>query len=267
MYYIMGEPHGHAKAYFAMKEKIALQTEDKLYVLGDVLGGNSEHPEACLEILEDIMQHDNIQLILGDFEYEYIMATLHIDEDAQEKWRKAVEKHAGGKAFLEYMETMAEGEKKRYINYLTGCDVTEFLEVGGRQFYLVHGAPVACNNDDEVAWQEKALKAVIEPGEDYRKSVLNDPHLKLFKGTNLDNLFVVCGHRVTSDIEYAYSFSFEEFTGNPNKEYCKALVHENVIALHCGCQAQEGDFDLKPTLACMAIGDTKFRIMHLGDLN
>lgn len=266
MYYIMGEPHGNAKTYFALKDQIEFSKKDEMYILGDVLGGNSKHPEECIKILEDIMQHDNIHLLLGDFEYSYVMSDVNYDEREKEKWRNRVREHVGGAQFLAYMDKMTEQERKRYVSYLIECNMTKLLEIEGRQFYLVHGAPVVCEKNGVIEWQEKVTRSHVIIGRDYRKEVLSDPDVKQCKKNELENLFIVCGHAIASTITQAYCVEYAKYMDEDHSEYCRVFFQDNIIAIHCGCQADKNDFVLKPTLACMKITATGCNIKYANNL-
>ena len=60
MNYFVSCIYGDYDKYFQIKKKINLKSKDKLWILGDVLDGNDEDPESCIEILNDIIENENI---------------------------------------------------------------------------------------------------------------------------------------------------------------------------------------------------------------
>lgn len=56
-----------------MIDRLNIKNNDELYILGDIFDGNSQNPKACIDILADIMAHENYHLILGDHEYVHII--------------------------------------------------------------------------------------------------------------------------------------------------------------------------------------------------
>ena len=69
MIYILSDIHGQYERYKAILEKIDLQDEDALYVLGDVI----DRGPASLQILFDIMERPNAHMFLGN--HEHMMLT------------------------------------------------------------------------------------------------------------------------------------------------------------------------------------------------
>ena len=85
MNYFMTDIHGASKAYFEMIDKLNIKNNDELYILGDIFDGNSQNSKACIDILADIMAHENYHLILGDHEYVHIMDEMSKQEKAVQK--------------------------------------------------------------------------------------------------------------------------------------------------------------------------------------
>ena len=87
MYYFMSDIHGNARAYFALKAKIDFNSNDKLYILGNIFDGNSEHPEHCLAILDDnTLPHPPLEVFFtADEEIELAKRMVDGDEDAKKR--------------------------------------------------------------------------------------------------------------------------------------------------------------------------------------
>ena len=65
MIYVMSDLHGDYKKYLQMIEKIKLNNDDLLYILGDVI----DRGDDGLKILFDMMKRPNIIPLLGNHEY------------------------------------------------------------------------------------------------------------------------------------------------------------------------------------------------------
>ena len=66
----MGDIHGDIQRYNSIMTKINLKSEDKLYVLGDVI---DDMPYG-IEILLELMQMKNVTVLLGNHEYMMLNA-------------------------------------------------------------------------------------------------------------------------------------------------------------------------------------------------
>ena len=64
MIYVMSDIHGNKRRFESILEQIALQAEDTLYILGDII---DRHPDG-IELLQRIMDMPNVQMLLGNHE-------------------------------------------------------------------------------------------------------------------------------------------------------------------------------------------------------
>ena len=107
MIYVMSDIHGNKRRFDSIMKQINLQTEDTLYVLGDVV---DRHPHGG-RILRQLMKMPNVQLILGNHEYMMLDA---LDRPFNEKdWHQ-------------------EDEHRRYINLLP-----DSLKYESRAFFII----------------------------------------------------------------------------------------------------------------------------------
>ena len=60
--YVMSDLHGNFCAYQKMLEKIELTSEDKLYILGDILD-RGPNP---IKIILDLMNRPNVEILAGN---------------------------------------------------------------------------------------------------------------------------------------------------------------------------------------------------------
>lgn len=251
MLYIMAELHGNARAYFRMKDKIEFDNHDILYILGDILGGNSKNPKECLNILDDVMRNDNITLVLGDIEYVFIMYSLEHKYTEKERQKKYIQGFDGGDAFLQHMDKISARDKKKYVDYLIGCEVAEIVSVGKRYFYLVHAAPSMCKKENEILWQSQVVKNEIVMGKDYWEEVLSDPKMSEAKKREWDNFIVICGHVPAWHLAKEDVAEYDNYLKSGKNGYQKIYQKGKNINIHCGCQRDEYSATLTPTLACL----------------
>ena len=80
MIYVMSDLHGMVDKYKMMLEKLNLQPEDALFVLGDVI----DKGEDGIKILADMRYRPNIYPVLGEHEY-FAKNLLPVFEDADSK--------------------------------------------------------------------------------------------------------------------------------------------------------------------------------------
>ena len=80
MIYVMSDLHGMVDKYKMMLEKLNLQPEDALFVLGDVI----DKGEDGIKILADMRYRPNIYPVLGEHEY-FAKKLLPVFEDADSK--------------------------------------------------------------------------------------------------------------------------------------------------------------------------------------
>ena len=69
MTYVMSDIHGCYDKYVEMLAKIEFSTEDRLYILGDVVDRGSNG----MKVLLDIAKHNNIILFMGNHDQEALL--------------------------------------------------------------------------------------------------------------------------------------------------------------------------------------------------
>ena len=62
MVYVLSDIHGNERRFNSILEQINLQSDDILYILGDVV---DRHPEG-IRILRKIMKMPNVKMLLGN---------------------------------------------------------------------------------------------------------------------------------------------------------------------------------------------------------
>lgn len=213
MNYFTAGIYGDIKRYRKIKETLLKKEEDNLWILGDVMDGNSKNPEACFEILSDIFSSKNIHLILGDHDYLYtlyIMALLNEDLDESEYFKNELERlEISTKPLLDHISKGYDREKlKRIAKGLSDCDATDLVQIGDVWFYLCHGAPALCprseSPEDYFIWQNNVVFGALDMERGYVKEIFSDPNiqdkLSMLKNTSPGKIVIICGGAFVSNL-------------------------------------------------------------------
>lgn len=88
MTYVLSDIHGNLQRFKSIMAQINLQTNDTLYVLGDVI----DRYAGGIKILRQIMRMPNAKMLIGNHEYMMLNAIGHCKDAAEEKentnWRE-----------------------------------------------------------------------------------------------------------------------------------------------------------------------------------
>ena len=143
-HYLMSDLHGEADRFHAMLEKIRFSDEDTMYIIGDVI---DRGPDG-IKLLQEIMHTPNMVMLLGNHEYMMLRALGYpydpydptselIREDATEHWYRN-----GGKVTHDHWKRIRKSLRKEIIQYLLDLPLNIDVEVNGKPYKLVHGAPM-----------------------------------------------------------------------------------------------------------------------------
>lgn len=144
MIYVASDIHGNMAAFRSLMGKINLQSEDTLYVLGDVI---DRHPGG-LAILNVLMSMPNAKMLLGNHEQ---MALDSLDPPAfTEKAELDIDRlienvelwYQNGGAVTHWgLKNMPKDARKALFAYLRSLPYSYTVEVNGQIYKLVHAAP------------------------------------------------------------------------------------------------------------------------------
>lgn len=234
MVYLTSDLHGAYQAYLKCKELVDFSNNDELYILGDILDGNTARPGNCFKILEDVMQHDNIHLILGDREYYHVAYHYSQDEFFQNQLRDG---RMEENALLQYISShLSKQQKDRYFQYLGDQEVSALVEQNGIYFYLVHGAPCVYEGNDG-DWEFDQVSSLVDFDSDYMEAIRTDPIITCPSDMTEKNTYVVCGHvpsrYVYDSIPTLKLATYGEETRGALKQRIIRKSHR--ILLDCGC--------------------------------
>lgn len=136
MHYVMADIHGEYDRYIAMLKRIAFSDQDTLYIIGDVIDRNP----CGVDILVDIMSRKNCIMLKGNHE-EMCLGTL--GPNSVFGYRTMWQQNGGRSTRHELLYCRTREERMAIIKFLDSLPEHLEVEVNGRTFYLVHGAPIS----------------------------------------------------------------------------------------------------------------------------
>ncbi|HBF1809605.1 TPA: serine/threonine protein phosphatase [Clostridioides difficile] len=198
----MSDLHGMYDKFISMLEQINFNSNDHLYILGDVL----DRGDKSLEIIDYIRNHKNITLLKGNHELMF-----------QESWRDTNNRYlwfynGGDDTFYKLKNKKFEYEESFY-KYIKNLPYLEIID----NFILVHAGLYLPNN-----YENLSIEQIIELQEDicvWDKTILNtNKHIKGYT--------IIIGHTPTQNI----------------KDYEKAEIYkqEGIIDIDCGACFDNG---------------------------
>ncbi len=213
--YVLSDIHGCYGKYLMMLKKINFGPEDTLYFLGDAMDRGPDGVKVTL----DIMSRPNVHSILGNHEAMALDA-LPVFETLKDIYKGRAEETAcvtpddvykvnhwydngclpTRKAFMR----LPKSERKRVFDYMKSLPLYREIEVGGREFILVHGGLKDFSPD--------------RPIEDYSPHDLVWERPKTYT-KYFDDKTVIVGHTPT------------RLLGTPGKIY----HGDGFIDIDCGC--------------------------------
>lgn len=138
MIYVLSDIHGNERRFQSILNQIALQPEDTLYVLGDVV---DRHPGG-IRILRRIMAMPNAKMLLGNHEYMMLRALgCPYDDFVDDGGALAHWYRNGGKVTHDHLKRIRKSLRQEIVDFLHGLPRNIDVEVNGTTYKLVHGGP------------------------------------------------------------------------------------------------------------------------------
>lgn len=139
MIYVLSDIHGNERRFCSILRQISLREEDTLYVLGDVI---DRYPGG-IRILRKIMAMPNAKMLLGNHEYMMLRALgFPRDDNRDDGGAMAHWYRNGGKVTHDYFKHLRKSLRREIIEYLLSVAVNVDITVKGKNYKLVHAAPV-----------------------------------------------------------------------------------------------------------------------------
>ena len=171
MIYVLSDIHGHKDNFDSILGQINLQTEDSLYILGDVI---DRYPYG-IQLLQQIMEIPNAHMLLGNHEW-MMMKALGIryhglgdldgtdriyqsHESAEELFSHWYEN--AGEVTHEAWKKLSGKEQEKLGRFLSALPLNYDVSVGGKDFKLVHAAPVGLYRELPDSPYENAVEFAV----------------------------------------------------------------------------------------------------------
>lgn len=232
MIYVISDIHGNMRRFNSILKQIDLQSEDTLYVLGDVI---DRHPDG-IKILRKLMAMPNVKMLLGNHEYMMMqaldIATGFGDGDPQyylDLWYRN-----GGGVTHYYWKHIRKTTRKEIADYLNSLPINIDVLLNGVHYKLAHAA---AEDTYEDAWNKHRYQNSMEYAVWYR------PWLEQFQQATYTLIF---GHTTTKHFQHGYPMRIFKDCG--------------VIGIDCGSGYPDdpGSPYLKQgRLACLRLDDMK----------
>lgn len=217
--YVIADIHGEYDFFMKMLEKLNLQEQDHLYILGDVL----DRGPAPLKTLLKIMDMPNVTCMLGNHELMAVQCLEFLNREITEKTLAELDldflegilvwaRYNGGQMTMNEFMGLEPETRQKIIDFIKELTVYQELTVGGEDYLLVHAGLGHFRPDKDL--DDYTLEELVWERPDYNK--------KYFR-----KKYVVTGHTPTQTIE-----------DNPRPGYI--FRKNNHIVIDCGCHWDDG---------------------------
>ncbi len=143
MIYVVADVHGNTRRFDSIMKKIDLRPEDTLYVLGDMI---DRYPDG-IRLLNRVRAMPNAKLLLGNHEHMMLQCLAReFDEndpasmELKEKYFRRWYRNGGGVTHA-YLKHISKQKRRELFDYLETLPTEYDVELNGKRYKLVHGAP------------------------------------------------------------------------------------------------------------------------------
>lgn len=225
MNYVMSDIHGNSERFGNVIQKINLQPDDTLYILGDII---DRYPDG-IRLLRKIMKMSNAKMLLGNHEH-MMMDALANPLDCADEWSREYERSSmmrlwysnGGEVTHRYLKHIRKELRQEVFDFIGALPINIEIEVNGQKYLLIHGGVEANFEQNNYKHDDKVTYAVWS--RQSRHEVIPDDTILIF------------GHTPTNHFQ--------------NDEPLKLWKNENYIGIDCGC-----GYDYPGRLCCLRLDD------------
>lgn len=210
--YVISDIHGEYNMFIDLLEKIRLQEEDTLYVLGDILD-RGPHP---IKVIFKLMEMPNAICLIGNHELmaleclEFLQKEItdkSIDElDGKMLDNLSTWQYNGSRTTIDEFRALSRDMRQEVIDFIKEFLIYEELTIAGKDYLLVHAGLGNYSPDKDI--EDYSLQELVWDRADYNTKYFED-------------VYVVTGHTPTQTIQ-----------GNPKPGYIYRA--NNHIAVDCG---------------------------------
>ncbi len=216
--YVISDIHGEYDKFMEILKIINLKDDDTLYILGDVVD-RGPHP---IKTLLKLMEMPNVICIVGNHELMALECLKFLSQEITEENVNRLDKEMienlnnwqfnGSKSTIDEFRALPPERRQDVIDFIGEFVIYEEVNVGGRDFLLVHAGLGNFSPDKDI--EDYSLHELIWERADYDTMYFKDK-------------FVVTGHTPTQLIE-----------SNPRPGYI--FKSNNHIAIDCGAHHPDG---------------------------
>lgn len=190
MIYVTSDIHGRLDRLKKLIQKIDLKEDDKLYIIGDLV----DRGDQPIETIEYVMNHPQIEVIMGNHDEMMLHSLRYKDEVVIERWGRN-----GCEPTIEGFFKRTSEEQEKILDYIENLPYYKIID---NKYLLVHGGfePERLSENMKTMSLEDALNEQKD-----RLVWVRDDFLK---NKALDNLITIFGHSTRRYINK--SFELEE---------------------------------------------------------
>lgn len=127
--FLMSDIHGDMSAFLSLLNKVSFNSDDQLFILGDVVDRGADG----IELLRYIKTHSNITLLLGNHEEMMLISLLHSDPLSFQLWIQN-----GGAYTFDAFERLPLDERQSLLEWLNTRPLYHQLDFQGETILLTH---------------------------------------------------------------------------------------------------------------------------------
>lgn len=222
MTYVVSNLHGNYTKFKKLLELIDFKDADIMYILGDIV----DFGEESMELVGDISVRYNVYSIVGEHDFKAVKMLAGFEKmlkSGETPDKKFIEEMTewsenGGAVTLASYRSLDEEMREGIIDYLSDMTLYEEIQVGGKDYLLVHAG--IANFAKDIELDALAPEAFFSEALDLTKRYYEDK-------------IIIVGHNPTT----------EENGGNG-----KIFYGNNSIDIDCG-EARGG------TVGCLRLED------------
>lgn len=159
MTYVMGNICGRYEKYKQLLSRCDLRSRDELYITGDMVGDGTD----TLKLLFDMSMRSNVFPVLGEREYEFLKLARTLE--------RIKETSCCMSELLRSLRALEHDEREALLEYVSELPLYEELEVGDRNYLVIHARYDEMNIDKtlsyaikDIPWQALAQGRIILSG-------------------------------------------------------------------------------------------------------